>query len=48
MFNEISYDGVWFENDLIDACKVKINVKYVCYVTPRPSKIEASHVRDST
>ena len=27
-----------------DACNVKIKVKQVCYVTPRPSKIEASHV----
>ena len=29
---------------LYDACNVKINVKQVCYVTPRPTKIEASHV----
>ena len=35
---------VRFKISLVDACNVEMNVKYGCYVTPRPSKIEASHV----
>ena len=36
-----------FKTSRYDACNVKVNVKYVCVVTLRPSKIEASHLCDS-
>ena len=35
---------IWFELVSLYACNMKVNVKQVCYVTPRPTKIEASHV----